>query len=136
VDDYVKTYICKKCKSRDRVKAEIIHLECKCGHKIDYPISVVKKVLARKNITLKEYVGGFKCQKCEKTWGKKANPIYANIPKEITCGKCSKKVKINIYQLKAKADKNNTTIDELIRNFKCQSCCPCHRGRSKKIQNN
>ena len=96
----------------------------------------VEKIREEKGLStysVEDYIGSFVCNKCVPVKrGKKPNPEFANIPKKMKC-KCGKEVVVNIYQLKAKAEKMGTTIQKLIEGFVCQSCAPTkHRGRQKK----
>jgi cyclophilin family peptidyl-prolyl cis-trans isomerase len=71
-----------------------------------------------------DYLKSYECSICNPVKrGKKPNPEFANLPKTLTC-KCGKTVAANVYQLKKKAEKNNTTIQKLIEGFVCQQCKP------------
>jgi hypothetical protein len=96
-------------------------------------VNKVEKIAKQKQIifTVEDYIKSFVCQKCHCTKGRKPNPEFANLPKELICA-CGKKASTNAYQLKAKAKKNNTTIDEIIKNYRCQTCCPILRGKRKQ----
>ncbi len=115
---------------------EIVCIQC--GKKLNIAPCIllkrVEKIVADKGLstyTVADYVKEYKCQRCHPTKGRKANPDNANLPKTMTCA-CGKTVATNPYQLKAKAEKLGTTILELIKNFKCQTCSPTPRGRRKK----
>jgi hypothetical protein len=80
--------------------------------------------------TMAEYISTWLCKVCNPTKrGRQANPEFANLPKTMKC-KCGREVSTNAYQLKVRAKKNNTTIQELIKNFVCQGCC-CTKGYKK-----
>lgn len=112
-------------------------LECITCHKmIPIQASVLVGRLDKicktgKLTTVDDYIKGYQCNKCNPTRrGKKSNPEFANLPKTMTCG-CGKVININPCQLKGKAEKMGTTIQELIKGFKCQKCEPSRRGRKK-----
>jgi hypothetical protein len=101
----------------------------KCGKKTAIQPSVlvkrVEKIAEKKGVTylMADYIKSYECQVCNPIKrGRVANPEFANIPEKMKC-KCGKEVNTNVYQLKKKADKNKTTIQELIKNFVCQGCC-------------
>ena len=104
--------ICTKCQSKTPVIPGAL-------------VKKVEKIAKSKNITMTvdDYVKGYQCRKCLPVKrGKPANPEFANLPKTMTC-KCGHTVNSNVYQLKKKALKMGTTIQELINNFVCQGCC-------------
>ena len=106
-------------------------LECiTCHSKVVIQPSVlvkkVEKIAVTKGITysIEDYIKSYECTRCKPVKrGRVANPEFANLPKTLSC-KCGKTVAANVYQLKKKAEKNNTTIQELIKNFVCQFCKP------------
>lgn len=75
VDDYIKDYQCQKCRptkgrrTNPNLPAKI-ELVCKCGYKVIYPHSIVKKQAEKKNLTIEKYVAGYQCQKCNPTKGR------------------------------------------------------------------
>jgi len=115
-----------KARAGRKVKFANIPREMICV-KCAEPIKVVPSTVAAKveklGILLVDYIKDFHCQHCRGpvTRGKKPNPAFAHLPKVMKC-KCGKEVVINVYQLKNKAEKMNTTIEELIKNFECQGC--------------
>jgi hypothetical protein len=122
----------EKARSGRRVKYVGVprELTCsKCGRKVAIQPSVlvkkVEKIAAIKGITylMDDFLKSYECNVCNPVKrGKKPNPEFANLPKTLTC-KCGKTVAANVYQLKKKAEKNNTTIQKLIEGFVCQICC-------------
>lgn len=110
----------------------------KCNAKVEVvPSVLVKKVekLAEQKkpmlFTMDDYIKTYECTKCcPPVRGKKANPMFANLPKELVC-KCGNKVALNPYVLKKKADKEGTTMEKLIEGYRCQICNPTI-GRRKK----
>ena len=79
VDKWIKQWTCQKCHKTPRgrkpshnlpPKVELVCVR-KCGKKIIYPASIVAKTIAKKGITLEQYVGNFVCQICENTRGRK-----------------------------------------------------------------
>ena len=105
---------------------------CECSEVINVQPSVIMKRAEKLGVLVDVYIKSYKCQSCCPTKGKgrKSNPEFSDLPKEMVC-KCGKKAIVNITYLKAKADKLGVTIQKLIENFKCQSCCPT-KGRHKK----
>jgi hypothetical protein len=77
-EDYCKGFVCQKCFPSRRGKKPShnlppkIELVCirKCGKKVVYPASIVAKTIAKKGITLEQYVGNFVCQSCFPTKGR------------------------------------------------------------------
>lgn len=113
-------------------------IECtRCHKKITISPSIimgrVEKIAKAKSIifTAEDYIRDFNCQSCRPSRrGKQVNPEFASLPKVMICG-CGKKVNVNPYQLKKKAEKNKTTMQELIKKFKCQGCEKT-KGRHKR----
>jgi hypothetical protein len=104
-----------------------------CNDKIKIQPSVIAKRIETKKILIDDYIKNYKCIKCGGR-GRTKNIEFAKLPKTIKC-KCGKEVLTNAAQLKIKASKNKTTIEELIKNFSCQSCSPSKRGRKKGKKN-
>lgn len=128
------TEVEKKSQGR-RPKYEGIPRELVCvGCKEVVKVSpfVLSGKLEDKGIALEDYVKDFHCSKCRPgVRGKKANPEFAKYGKTMKCS-CGTEVVLNPTYLKAKAEKLGTTMEELIKNFKCQVCCPSKKGRPKK----
>lgn len=55
---------------------------------------------------------------------------FSHLPEFLTC-KCGKEVKANYYYLQKKADDKKVPLDDLVKGYVCQSCCPT-KGRKKK----
>jgi len=94
-------------------------------------VKKVEKIAKEKGIlyTIEDFLKTYQCTKCNPgKKGRQANPEFASLPKMMTC-RCGEKVSTNPYQLKKKAEKNNTTILKLIEEFVCQKCNPKHLGR-------
>jgi len=56
---------------------------------------------------------------------------FSKFPEFLEC-KCGRQVKGNYYQLQKKADAKQVPLDDLVKNYVCQSCSPTPRGRKKK----
>ena len=60
--------------------------------------------------------------------GRPSNPLYAGIPKKITCVVCKKEIAVIPAQIIEKSKILNMEVTELVNNYKCRSC----GGRLKK----
>ena len=130
-------------------------MKCKCGKEVIVNPIYLKSKAEKNNTTVLQLIESFVCQSCcptkgrhkgegsgnktEKsgvestttttTRGRKPNPEFAGLPKTIKC-KCGKEVTANYAYLKIKAEKEETTIQNLVENFQCQTCHPT-KGRKK-----
>jgi hypothetical protein len=116
--------ICTKCQEKVNVAPGIL-------------VARVEKIAKEKAIlfTIEDYQKVFQCQRCNCTKGRKANPANANLPKELVCS-CGAKVKTNSTALNKVAALRKITIEEYVKNFRCQLCNPT-RGkhlRSKRTK--
>jgi hypothetical protein len=76
---WIKQWKCQKCSPTPKGRKPShnlppnIELICvkKCGKKIVYPAAMVAKTIAKKGITLEQYVNNFVCQSCCNTRGRK-----------------------------------------------------------------
>lgn len=104
-----------------------------CNNVVETAPSIIAHKIEKSGESVEDYLKGFKCKRCGPVIrrGRAANPDNALIPKEMVC-KCGKIVKVNIYALKAKAEKLGTSVDELIKGFVCQVCVPT-KGKPKKV---
>lgn len=106
----------------------------KCKKNVEAIPSKIASICNKKNILLVDYLASFLCKSCNPVHkGKPANPLYANLPKTMKCA-CGNETAVNFVQLKAKAEKFGTTIENLIKGYKCQSCSPTPRGRKKLVK--
>jgi len=106
-------------------------LECvKCHAKVPTPPGVLAGRLEKLDLTLEKYLEKYQCQKCNPTKGRKANPKYAHLPKELVC-KCGKKVKAQPSNIVKAAEKRGITPEKYIKQYQCQTCNPT-KGRRKK----
>ena len=103
-----------------------------CKGTVEAIPSKIAKIVEKKGILLVDYLAGFKCKKCADPVrrGRAVNPLYANLPKIMKCA-CGNEVTANFVQLSAKAERLGTTIEELIKNYKCQTCEKTPRGKRK-----
>lgn len=114
----------------ENVPKELTCTQCKCT--VELAPSKIAKTVEKLGILLVDYVANFKCKRCNPpVRGKKPNPEFAALPKELVC-KCGAKIKLNPYQLKAKSEKLGTTIQKLIEDYACQTCRPTKLGGKKK----
>ena len=112
-------------------------IKCKCGH-----VQVINKTMLAKKmdkdigLTIEKYVATYQCQECNPTKGRgrKANPAYAHLPKELVC-KCGNKVKTSGSAIVAAAKRKKITPEEYVERYECQSCSPTPRGRRKSSKN-
>jgi transcription elongation factor Elf1 len=122
-------------RKRNRTHSSLpTELKCiKCGKTINIVASVLSdRIQKQKDIHGEDYdyIKNYQCQKCNPTKGRKKNADINKYPKFMKC-KCGHQVNVSIPQLKAKAEKLNTSIEELIKNYECQTCHPSKRGRIK-----
>lgn len=112
----------------------VLEYACKtCGAERKQPRSAVILAAEKKGLDVEKFMAEYECQKCNPTKGrgrKKKNPKYANLPEEMVC-KCGYKTRVNVGQLEKKAAREKTTVEKLIKNYKCQTCNPT-KGRRKK----
>ena len=70
VEKYVTGYACRKCKPSTfgRVAGaklqSKVELKCKCGNSVTYATCMVKKFAEKKNMTIEDFVSGYRCQTC------------------------------------------------------------------------
>lgn len=105
-------------------------LKCACGAILIQQPSQTYRMAEKLKITYEEYVAGWQCRECRKAnpttttttgRGRKPNPEFVGLPKTMSC-KCGKEVASNLTYLKIKAEKEGTTILELIANYQCSKC--------------
>jgi hypothetical protein len=131
MDDYVKSYKCKKCKRDSIIPNLPTELKCSCGKVVSVVASILAKRIVRLGITLEEYIAGFKCQDCESTRGRKANPALANVPRFLEC-KCGFKSPCAPSSIVKRAKDKGKTVEEFCKSYKCSKCSGVHRGRPRK----
>ena len=108
-------------------------LECKCGRQTKANYSYLSKKAEKAGISLGEMIEGYQCQKCNPTKGrKKTNDEFSDLPKTLKCA-CGHEVTANYVQLSKKAEKNNVSLDSLIKGYQCQKCNPT-KGRKKGVK--
>jgi len=107
----------------------------KCLKVVESIPSKIASICNKKNILLVDYLASFLCKGCSPVVrrGKQTNPLYAHLPKIMKC-ECGNETTANFTQLKAKADKLGTTVEDLIKGYKCQSCEKTPRGRKKVVK--
>lgn len=103
-----------------------------CGNIVEIVPGQVSKKCEKDGILLADYISGFKCKKCRPVAhrGKVRNPEFAKFARTMKCS-CGAEVALNPTYLKTKAEKLGTTIEELVKNYKCNKCNPVKRGRQK-----
>jgi Rieske Fe-S protein len=96
---------------------------CKCGGtKAIAPALVIKRSTLKK-ITPEEYAKGYVCLECNPNQrGRKANPKYANLPKEIKCNHpdCKFVQKQHPSMTEKLADAKGVTFSEYVAAWKCK----------------
>ena len=135
IDKSSKVELMAKARAGRKTKYTNIpsELTCiECGNTVESNRGKVARIVEKEGGLLIDYIAKFKCKKCApvKHRGKQANPLYANLPKELVC-KCGAKVGLNPFSLKAKADRLGITMQEAIENYACQVCAPSRKGRTK-----
>lgn len=104
---------------------------CKCGKKQPLsPANIIKRA-DKAGRSIENWIKEFQCQNCNGTKGRKANPKYAHLPKELVCA-CGNKVKTNSTAIISAAERRKITPEEYVKQYKCQVCCPS-KGRHKRI---
>ena len=145
VENWAKEFKCQRCFSTKGRKAnpKYAHLPkeltCACGNKVNTSSTAIVSAAERRKITPEEYVKAYKCQKCGHTKGfkkggvgrgRKANPLYAHLPKELVCA-CGKKAGTSVSAILTAAKKRNITPEEFVKAYRCQVCFAT-KGRKKK----
>jgi len=134
LEDYMAGYTCKKCKSPSlNIPTELTCIQCKAV--IKSSLSVMAKRIERLGITAKEFTKQFRCQKCHPTKGRKSNPKYAHLPKEIACCKCGVIMKCAPSQIVQRAKSKKMTPEKFMKQYACQKCV-CTKGRGRKKKDN
>ncbi len=112
------------------VPREVVCCNCGCKQKMA-PAQIIKRA-AKEVRSIESWVKEYKCQKCapSKGRGRKADPRYANLPKELVC-KCGNKVNTSPSAIVARAKKLGITPEEVVNQYKCQKCVPT-KGRHKR----
>jgi hypothetical protein len=100
IENWMKEFKCQRCHSTKGRKANPLHahlpkeLVCACGNKVKTSSTAIVSAAERRKITPEEYVKNYVCQSCKSTkgfkkggvgHGRKANPLYAHLPHELTC---------------------------------------------------
>lgn len=110
------------------IPKEIICINCQEPIKV-VPAQINTK-LEKLGINIEKFVETFKCRFCDpKPRGRKANPLFAGIPKELTCRKCGSKTQSAPSNTHARAEAKGITVEEFLKQFVCQICEPRKRGR-------
>ena len=137
LEGYVEAYQCRKCRSplNDPKYAGLpTELICnECGKAVKQSSYALIKKIDRTGISIAEIIEAYKCQVCNPTRGKKANPKYANIPKNLICNKCEAVYICSPSQIYQRAKGKKMDVEEFIKEYVCQKCCPT-RGRGRKRQ--
>lgn len=104
-----------------------------CGNVVEIIPSQIAAKINKKNILLVDFIASFKCKRCNPpVRGKKPNPEFVNLPKELVC-KCGNSINISPYSLVKRAKDKKVTIEEFVAGWTCQKCNPT-KGR-KSIKN-
>jgi len=74
--DYVKNFKCKICNpSKKGRQADPKNapktMTCKCGKKMTYPMSHLRKLAEKKGMTIEKMIKGYSCQSCSPSRGRK-----------------------------------------------------------------
>jgi hypothetical protein len=110
---------------------------CKCGKTQQI---APRQVLLRSGKAFKsveDWCKEFTCQSCNPTKGRgrKVNPAYTNLPKELNCCKgCGTKIAIQPSSLVQRAKQKGISVDKFVANWACQKCVPT-KGRKKGAKN-
>jgi len=105
---------------------------CKCSSKQSINPAYVIKRADKLFTTVEKWCANYECSKCNPTSrGRKANPKYAHLPKELVC-KCGNKVGTSPSAIVATAKRKRMTPEEFVEQYQCQKCCPSKRGRPRK----
>jgi len=95
---------------------------CKCSSKQSINPAYVIKRADKLFTTVEKWCANYECRKCNPTpRGRKANPKYAHLPKELVC-KCGNKVKTSATAIVGAAKRRKTTPEEYVEKYECQSC--------------
>jgi len=95
---------------------------CKCGTKQSINPAYIVKRVDKLFTTVEKWCANYECRKCNPTpRGRKANPKYAHLPKELVC-KCGNKVKTSATAIVGAAERRKITPEEYVEKYVCQSC--------------
>ena len=111
-------------------------LKCVCGFILKQHPSQTDKQATAAGKTFDEFVSSWQCRGCRPKKahhfssastsgvrrGRAPNPAFEGIPKETSCKKCGKTVKLVAQNIIDKAKILGLTVDELIATYKCRSC--------------
>jgi hypothetical protein len=145
IEEYVKISTCQVCvpskgrKSGNKSLPTI--LKChgeNCNNEVTYASANLIKYAERKGLTINELIASYKCQSCAPSKRGKGAKTETNEtttrrpPIELKChGENCNKVQVYAYAaLVGIAEKKGKNIEELINNYKCQSCFST-KGRNK-----
>jgi hypothetical protein len=131
MDDYVKSFKCRKCKRDSIIPNLPTELKCSCGKVVSVVASILSKRIVRLGITLEEYVRDFRCQDCFSSRGRKANPALANVPRKLVCS-CGFESPCAPSSIVKRANDKGKTVEEFCKGYKCSKCSGEKRGRKRK----
>lgn len=153
-DWYKKNFVCKKCNPNTGRKGrapdpELVgiprKIKCsKCEREVNCNPRHLLEKAKEQGVTWQEYVKKYLCRSCDPNWGswlkgkrgrgRKRNPAYDGIPKEVKCTGCKKNITVVPKQFMEKADRMGISTDELAKSYKCRSCggrLPKHTSKRK-----
>lgn len=116
---------------------EIVCIQC--GKKLNIAPCIllkrVEKIVADKGLstyTVADYVKEYRCQRCHSTKGRKANPEYANLPRELKCSKCGVVKPCAPSSIAQRAKSKGISPEEFLKGYVCSNCGGPKRGRPSK----
>ena len=105
---------------------------CKCGKKQKMAPAIIVQRADKEVRSIENWVKEWQCNTCKPSKrGRQPDPAYANLPKELVC-KCGNKVNTSPYAIVARAKKLGITPEEVVKGYKCQTCCAT-KGRHKRM---
>jgi hypothetical protein len=136
VADYVAGYKCQRCeptpkgrKPNPRASTLPKELTCKCGKTVKTNPTQLIAAATKKGISPEEYASAYVCRTCSGNWGRKANPAYANLPKELKCTKCEVAKPCAPSSIAQRAKSKGISPEEFLKGYVCGNCGGPRRGR-------
>jgi len=109
-EEYVASYVCRKCKGVSRREAKETK-EIKEVKEVNESMTTTTTTLPEPTTTT-----------TTTTRGRKPKEEFIGLPRVMKCIVCEKEVASNLAYLKVKAEKLGTTIEGLIKGYKCNVC--------------
>lgn len=122
-----------KTKKRRKYKGVPDKLKCtECGVYTKIAASVLVNRCEKNDISIEDYIAGYKCQRCNPTRGR-AKKDWGDVPNHMVC-KCGHVQKYSQSAIVGMAKKKGLTVEAFVGQYVCQKCNPT-RGKHKRDNN-